>query len=211
MTDAEVRRPVPAWIWGGALLAASAVVPTSARAVAPAGVGVGIGIVTAVLFAASLVVFAFGLRGEGSLVARRPGGVAALLVLAVVPPVIELLTPPAVTAEQVSQLQVVWYIQLAVSAAAALTAVMAVGRSGVLPHPWRWAPAWGLAIVAVATALPQVAVVATNGRDLEALMGLFTLTSLAILAVPLALGILAMVLGARGVAAPSPQIYPPVA
>jgi len=211
MTDAEVRRPVRAWLWAGALLAASAAVPIALRAAAPGGYGLVGLIATSALFAASLVVFAFGLGGEGSVVGRRPGGVVALLVLAFVPPIVELALPQSVSPEQIAQLQVVWYIQIAVSAAAALGAVVAVGRAGVVPHPWRWAPAWGLLAIAVTQALPQVVGVAMQGRSVDEFMWLFTLGSLMILMVPLALGVIAMVLGARGLARPNPQIYPPAA
>lgn len=211
MTDAEVRTPVPAWIWGGALLAASAVAPMAARAVAPGGFGAGVAVVTALLFAASLVVFAFGLRGKGSIVAGRAPGIAALLVLAIVPPIIEVAIPVATTEQDIPRLQIFSVVQLAVTAAAALAAVVAIGRTGAVPRPWRWAPAWGLAIIVVASALPQIVAVSASGQGLDQLMGLFALGSLVIVVVPLALGILAMVLGARGLAAPSPQIYPPTA
>lgn len=209
MTDAEIRKPVPAWIWGGALLAASAVVPTAVRAVAPGGFGSGVAIVTAVLFAASLLVFAFGLRGQGSIVARRPPGMAALLVLAVLPPVVELALSALATGQDISLLQILSFTQLAVTAAAALVAVVAIGRAAVVPRPWQWAPAWGLAVIVATSALPQIALVGASGQDPQGLLWLFALGSLVILTVPLALGILAMVLGARGQAAPSPQIYPP--
>lgn len=209
MTDAEVRKPVPAWIWGGALLVASAVVPTVVRAVAPVGLGSGVAIATAVLFAASLVVFAFGLRGRGSIVARRPSGVAALLVLAILPPIVELAVPAATTEQDVSRLQILSAVQLAVTAAAALVAVVAIGRAAVVPRPWQWAPAWGLALIVATSALSQIAFVGASGQGLDGLMALFALGSVVILTVPLALGILAMVLGARGEAAPNPQIYPP--
>lgn len=209
MTDAEVRKPVPAWIWGGALLAASAVVPTAMRAVAPGGLGSAVAIVTAVLFAASLVIFAFGFRDGGSVVDRRRTGVVALLVLAVVPFVMKLATSGPIAEDQIPLYTVVSYVQLAVTAAAALVAVVTTGRVGVLPPRWRWAPAWGLAVIALAVALPQVVGVAMAGRNTQDLIGVFTVASLLIFAVPLTLGVLAMLLGARGLATPSPQVYPP--
>lgn len=211
MTDAEVRKPVPAWIWGGALLAASAVVPTGVRAVAPGGLGSGVAIVAIVLFAASLVVFAFGLRGRGSIVARRPSGVAALLVLAILPPLVELAIPALSNEQDIPRLQILSAVHLAVTAAAALVAVVAIGRAAVIPRPWHWAPAWGFAAMAVTFALPQIAAVSASGTGLDDLTGLFVLGSLVALAMPLALGILAMVLGARGLTVASAQIYPPAA
>ena len=65
--------------------------------------------------------------------------------------------------------------------------------------------------MAVTFALPQIAAVSASGTGLDDLMGLFVLGSLVALAMPLALGILAMVLGARGLTVASAQIYPPVA
>lgn len=210
MTDAEVRRTVPAWIWGGALLAASAVAPSALTMVAPGGGSVARVVISA-LFAASLVVFAFGVRGQGSIVDRRPGGVIALMVLAFVPPLIDLVTPTTVSEDQVASLTVVSYVQLAIAVAAALAAVVAIGRADAVPRPWRWAPAGGLAVIVIVSVVPQIIGVALQGRAVDEFLWLFSLGSLVMLAVPLALGILAMVLGARGIAAPSPQIYPPAA
>lgn len=65
--------------------------------------------------------------------------------------------------------------------------------------------------MAVTFALPQIAAVSASGTGLDDLMGLFVLGSLVALAMPLALGILAMVLGARGLTVASAQIYPPAA
>lgn len=209
MTDAEVRKPVPAWMWGGALLAASAVVPTAMRAVAPGTFGAAVAVVAAALFAASLVIFAFGLRGEGSVVDRRRTGVVALLVMAIVSLTMRFVTVGPISEDQIALFSVASYVQLAVISAAALVAVVTIGRAGVLPSRWRWAPAWALALIAIAVALPQVVGVAMAGRNTQDLIGVFAVSSLLIFAVPLALGILAMLLGARGVAVVSAQVYPP--
>ena len=65
-----------AWVIGGALLMGSVVVS------APLSPYFGGGVIKAALFAAALVVFAFGIRGSGSVTARRPLGTTALVVLA---------------------------------------------------------------------------------------------------------------------------------
>ena len=81
MTDTEVSERALsdarlAWVIGGALLIATVVVST------PLSWYFGGGVITAVLFAAALLVFAFGIRGSGSVTGRRPLGTAALVVLA---------------------------------------------------------------------------------------------------------------------------------
>ncbi len=208
MTDATMRQSVPAWVWGGGLLAASAVVPLVGGIGVISSTGIWVG---RVLFAAALAVFAFGLRGSGSVVARRPLGVTALLVLGIAPLLIDLVTPSQVDESSVWMLQVSAYVQLAITAAAALVAVVQIARASIVPNPWRWAPAWALAVVAVVYAVPQVIGVAVgfDGSDGIAL-GVVLLANAVLLLIPLALGILAMLLGTRGVVSAPTQIYPPV-
>lgn len=215
MSDADVRRPVPAWLWGGGLLAASAALPMLGQSF----YGTPVLLWTArLLAAAALVVFALGVRGEGSVVARRPVGTVALFVLAIVPPLIELLTPALVMPSTTSGLpdnlwlvQVMGYGGIAIAGAAALVAVVEIARARVVPDPWRWAPTWALAAIAGAYVLSQVLIVAAGAAVLETYATLLAITGAAAALVPLALGILAMVLGARGLAAAPAQVYPPPA
>lgn len=215
MSDADVRRPVPAWLWGGGLLAASAALPMLGQSF----YGTPVLLWTArLLAAAALVVFALGVRGEGSVVARRPVGMVALFVLAIVPPLIELLTPALVMPSTTSGLpdnlwlvQVMGYGGIAIAGAAALVAVVEIARARVVPDPWRWAPAWALAAIAGTYVLSQVLIVAAGAAALETYATLLAITGAAAALVPLALGILAMVLGARGLAAAPAQVYPPPA
>jgi len=215
MSDADVRRPVPAWLWGGGLLAASAALPMLGQSF----YGTPVLLWTArLLAAAALVVFALGVRGEGSVVARRPVGTVALFVLAIVPPLIELLTPALVMPSTTSGLpdnlwlvQVMGYGGIAIAGAAALVAVVEIARARVVPDPWRWAPTWALAAIAGTYVLSQVLIVAAGAAALETYAALLAITGAAAALVPLALGILAMVLGARGLAAAPAQVYPPPA
>lgn len=222
MTDADRPATTPAWIWGGGLLLASAVLPliTGSSGFAAAGGLSGavfswIGMLT---FAAAMVVFALGLGRRGSVVARRPAGTVALIALAVVTPIIWVLTavfPYDPTAEGMSghTAGYVWwgYAELAVRFGAALVAVVAVGRARVVPPPWNWAPAWGLAAVVVTGVLAQVSTVALAGRpgDQEALVTVFALSSLVAVVVPSLLGILAIVLGSRAEPRATIPVYPP--
>lgn len=205
-THADVRRPVAAWIWGGGLLAASAVSPSLAGSP-----GELIAITTwagRIFFAAAMVVLALGLRREGSIVARRTPGVIALLVLGFVPPLITLVTPSNVDMNDVPMLQTIAYIQLGVALAAALVAAVEIARARVLPDPWRWAPVVGLAILVAAYVLTQLVALSSITSGTQDLAVVFIISGwITSLLVPLALGLIAMLLGARGVPAAAAQIY----
>src|SRR5688572_12102694 len=87
MTDASataVRDARLAWIIGGSLLIAHSVLRLIGNAP-----GVGpiptLGVILDVLWAGALLVFALGIRRSGSVVARQPVGVIALIVAAAMP------------------------------------------------------------------------------------------------------------------------------
>ncbi len=216
MTDAP-KAPVRAWIGGGLLLILS-VVLQMAQASAW-GVGGAAFDASSVLLwlsraalAASLLVFAFGWKGEGSVIARRPVGVIALVVLAFMPltDLIWIAIPYEATPSDI----LLWlnYTLLAVWLAAAIIAVAAVARAGVIARPWNIAPAIGLAVVAGTGALLQVVGVST-GADGMGFGLLRLLNELVMILVPVLLGVLALVLGLRPAppAEPTPvQVYPTV-
>jgi hypothetical protein len=95
--------------------------------------------------------------------------------------------------------------------AAAIIAVAAVARAGVIARPWNIAPAIGLAVVAGTGALLQVVGVST-GADGMGFGLLRLLNELVMILVPVLLGVLALVLGLRPAPAePTPvQVYPTV-
>jgi len=216
MTDDHRPTTTPAWIWGGGLLLASAVLPLITGSVGFAAAGGLAGAVFAwigmLAFAASMAVFAGGLDGRGSVVARRPAGMAALIALAAVTPLVWVLTAifPYSAADPGGY---VWwgYAELAVRFAAALVAVVAVGRARVVPPPWNWSPAWGLAAVVGTGVLAQVTAVAIAGGpgDQETLATVFAFSSLVAVVVPSLLGILAIVLGSRAGPRAAVPVYPP--
>ncbi|TFD87879.1 hypothetical protein [Cryobacterium serini] len=117
-------------------------------------------IVGPALFSAALLVFAFGVRGVGSVTARRPVGTIALAVLAawlLLGSVLYRLiadvfsNDPAPTA-----LMAFAYADSFVQFALAVVAVMQIARRGAVPAPWNWVPAGIVAAVTVTWLLLQV-------------------------------------------------------
>lgn len=209
MTDAEVRTPVPSWVIGGALLIGSAVLPW---ALGPEPAMLVTAVIGRLLFLAAMIVFAFGLRGVGSVVAGRTLGVVALLVLGAAPLVFGLIPLQQVEPSDLGLLQLLGYSELAIEAAAALVAVVEIARARVIPGNWRFAPAIALAVVVLVQVIGQVVGVAAGSAGLEqAAVGLALGGFAAAILAPVALGIAAIALGARGLAVPNPQVYPPPA
>ena len=121
---------------------------------------VGLGIVGDVVFAAAVLVFAFGIRGAGSVTARRPLGTTALTVLAVWTVVGSALMTVLVTGgfglqvvtdngSATAPFLVASYVDIGIQFVASLIAVVQIGRAGVVPRPWNWAPAWALAAISI--------------------------------------------------------------
>lgn len=211
-TDAGVRRPVVAWLWGGGLLAASAVLPLAAGQgeVIGSGVGAFLGWGGRLLFAAAMFIFAFGMRGSRSVVGRQPIGMIALLVLGFVPLVLDVVISFVAATGDVALLGMLSDVQLAITAAAALAAAIEIARARVIPGRWRWAPTVGLAIVVVLFLVWQVVGIAARADAMHELAWIIAMSYFtAGVLVPLALGVLAMVLGARGEPAADAQVYPP--
>lgn len=209
MTDAEVRTPVPSWVIGGALLIGSAVLPW---VLGPGPAMLVTAVIGRLLFLAAMIVFAFGMRGVGSVVAGRTLGVVALLVLGAAPLVFGLIPPQQVEPSDLGLLQLLGYSELAIEAAAALVAVVEIARARVIPGNWRFAPAIALAVVVLVQVIGQVVGVAAGSAGLEqAAVGLALGGFAAAILAPVALGIAAIALGARGLAVPNPQVYPPPA
>jgi len=210
-TDARARRRT--WMLGGGLLAASALLNLWVAS-AP---GAPVGIIPGLLFAAGTGVFAIGLGQSGSVTARRPLGTGVLVGLGVwllVQPMIHgLLMPPDPMADMVdwgARVQLMGMVVITlevVSLVLAILAVVQIGRSGVVPGPWNWAPLWVLAVV-VATRLLTMGLLAvpvlTDSPDV--LNAVISLAAFIGICAPGALGVLAMVLAARPVAG-STSVY----
>ncbi len=218
MTDASPQSGSPrtAWLTGGILLVAGALF----RAAVPllsgttGAVLAGAALVADILFAAALVVFAFGFAGgAGSVVRRRPLGVAALLVLGVWP----LFQTGfwALVAQPTQEMSMILgYGGLVVQLAAALIAVVEIVRQGVVPGFGRWAPAIALALVVFSQVLLQIVgygVARLGGVGI--LIAMSSLVSFAAFLAIAGLGVLAIVLALRPEARVAHertvQVYPP--
>ncbi|HYI32858.1 MAG TPA: hypothetical protein VEX88_05290 [Glaciibacter sp.] len=146
-----VAAPGRAWFVGGALLLAT--VPLGVATHSTGAAIVGANTITTVLFSASLLVFAFGIRGSGSITARRPLGTTALAVLAIWALLGWVLTDvvgaSAPYDERSAAMLMFGYVDTFVELAVALVAVVQIARAGVVPSPWNWAPAWALLAMTV--------------------------------------------------------------
>jgi len=205
---------------GGVLLIVSAVAafaaPNAFAASLPFHTVLSWGSVLA--FSTSVLVFAFGVGRGGSIVARRPLGLTAALVLALWPFVERVLTWAMPFSDGTVEFYQVWgYVSLTVKIAAAVVLVVQIARAGVVTGRVRWAPAWALAAVVLPQVLAQLLMVALRidlGRtEPDGLYLLIGLGQLASFAAPVTLGILAIILAQRRPALSDDpvQIYPPAA
>jgi len=186
------------WIWGGSLLAVSAVLPFVGINGAPS-LPTALSLAAMIAFAAAMIVFAF---GRHSVVARRGLGAAALVVLALsvfLPYLSGLVVPP----DQISPDSgaILWgtllhYLTLALSLAAALVACVQIARAGVVPPRLRWVPIMALAVKAGPFALSEILMVGV-GRfaGMDALIALAILPSLTSFVAVAGLGVVAIVAG----------------
>lgn len=215
MTHASAAVPARdarlAWVIGGSLLSANAVLVLALSG--PPLFVPGAGVVLTIVWAIALGVLALGIRRSGSVVARRPLGIAALTVAAVEPlasTVLWQLVPVDVSDPW-------WTVMLGqtiavVALAALVVATVVIGRAGAVPHRLRWVPLIVVAVGAGAQIAVQLALVAVSGSgayvDLTALyFGASTIGTLGVLL----LGILAIVFAPRpdGIADRPVQVYPP--
>lgn len=196
-----------AWVLGGALLLASVVI---GLAVQPGTViATGSGILQKVLFSASLLVFAFGVRGRGSVTARKPLGTWAMTVLAIWTLLVPLLENLYFSREHPSApLLAFGYIDSFVRFAAAIVAVVQIARVGVVPRPWNWAPTWALGAIAAAWLTDAVAIGSMQDGQQVALAILVSLGTLVHVGSAGFLGILAIVLANRSSGQRTVAVYP---
>jgi len=181
-----------AWLLGGSLLLASTIVDFVVRPWLFAMPGSGL--VGDILYALALLVFAFGLRGQGSITARRPLGTTALVVLAVwsfVHEVVFGLMP--IDPSNMGPAQVLGATLSLLQGAIALIAVVQIGRAHAVQRPWNWAPAWALGAVAASTVL-QFLVFAGGTESQEVLGAVVAVDLLARVGGSTFLGVLAIVL-----------------
>lgn len=206
-TAARDRRRT--WMLGGGLLAASALLSLALRSFFLPGLPLHS--LSDVLFAAGAVVFAFGLGRAGSVTARRPLGTTAIVLLAawllIASPLQQLLLPMEISftdpAERGGYFQLVNLVGItteAISLVLAIIAVVQIGRAGIVPKPWSWAPLWALAAVVVSrTLFSGMLPIPGLADDQVALGAVFGLAGFLVAASVAFLGVLAMVLAVRPV------------
>jgi hypothetical protein len=194
-SESDLQR---AWFLGGALLLATVVLLTT-----QSGIPVLLGgeALRSGLFAAALLIFAIGIRGSGSVTARRPLGTAALTLLAAWMLLGSTLSVvfSSFTIDSVPGVLLGFgYIDAFAQFALALIAVMQIGRLRVVPTPWNWVPAGALAAVSLSWLVIQLLglVVGAQGNSVTTLFilnidGLIRSTSV------VTLGVLAIVLADR--------------
>ncbi|WP_127820240.1 hypothetical protein [Microbacterium sp. CPCC 204701] len=202
-----------AWIIGGSLLVAhSAAILTFNDMPMPLPGG---DLVLAAVWAGALLVLAFGIRRSGSVVARRPLGVTALVIAAVHPIVsmLVLILVPFDPSDPTAGIMMTHTLAVVQLAALAVAAVV-IGRAGAVPHRLRWVPLIVLAVSAGAQiALQVVAVGIPNALLQPGMVGLFQGAALLGTLGLLVLGILSIVFAPREQAQPGDpvQIFPPTA
>lgn len=201
--DARPAATRPTWIWGGALLIASAVTGSTL-----AGSGVPfIEVVGSALFAASMICFAW---GRDSIVARRPLGMTALVVLAIWP-FVSAVTGPllwgdvAVSGEwDYALLTVLGYVSILIPAVAAVIAAVQVMRIGVLDQWARWIPLAAVGSLIAVGVLTQLAYTAMPLiASLPIAIGVAALSSLLQVLVAIGLGVVGIVAGQRRASSPA--------
>ncbi|SFO00748.1 hypothetical protein [Mycetocola miduiensis] len=188
------------WFVGGSFLLGSLVLGWNSHL--PSPVVSVISVLGTMLFAAALLVFAFGFRRAESVTARRPLGTAALTILAVwvllSPLLTDVLLSGPIENEPSSALIVYSLIDPYLRFALALVAAMQVGRTPVVPAPWNWAPAWALAVLTVPWVLGQVVTAGTSPEsDPTLMMYLTAFDALARSICTVVLGVVAILLADR--------------
>jgi hypothetical protein len=158
---------------------------------------------SALIFSAALVVLAFGVRGVGSVTARRPIGTIALTLLAlwnllraVFHNVVDFGYSSWLTSDAMRTLT---DLEAFATFALALVVVVQIARVGAVPAPWKWAPAIILAVLSVIWLLLSLIPFDSASLDFPnpVLWFLTSFDSLTRMSATMLLGIIAIVLGDR--------------
>lgn len=208
-TDARARRRT--WMLGGGLLAASALLSLWAASVP----GIPVGFIPDLFFAAGAVILAVGLGLPGSVTARRRLGTGTIIALAawtlLQPMIQDLLLPADPMADMTDWGNRAWLIETvsltleAVSLALALLAVAQIGRAGVVPRPWNWAPLWALGVVVAVRVVSLLVMMVPGITDTpDVAVAVSSLAWFLMIGATGFLGVLAMVLAARPVPGTTP-------
>ena len=187
-----------AWTIGGALLIVSPVLALGSPSIGsqiPGG-----GYVGPVCFAAATVLFAFGIRGSGSVTARRPLGTTALVFLGVWGLVTAvLLGGPLMSTIYAATGGVEWTVAISfanvlIQFVGALIAAIQIAQAGVVPRPWNWAPTGALAAITVPWVVLQVVGLVGGPGVAFLAFGFSTIDGIINIAAAIFLGVVAIVL-----------------
>lgn len=187
------------WRVGGILLGVCGLLTLGGARVV--GSGAATQAVIDVSWALGILVFAFGLSRAGSVVARRPLGVSALVVLALAPLVVNTaynLASPRVVSADDSTAWTAFAVSLSasvVSIAAGVIAATQIARLGAVPARWRWAPMWALGISVGCALLIQGVwgLLGVAGADQSVMVAAGAIGIIGPLAPTLGLGIVALI------------------
>lgn len=151
------------------------------------------------LWAGAILLLAFGLSREGSVVGRKPLGLAASAAVALWPVTSTLvnLFAGSDNLEQADAWRFWGYLSVVLPLVFGLIVAMQVARAGVVPAPWNWAPLWVLGVQSVMWILPQLIGAASPTFVMEMAGLVAALGTLAFLTSTLGLGILAVILASR--------------
>lgn len=208
-SPADARR---AWIIAGSLLIAVAVLPLlggSLGAYIPF-----LGEVLDLAWCSAMVLFAFGIRRAGSVVARDPLGIVALLVAGAAPVAFELLWRMAPVAEGPAEwMTIAANAELLIGGVALLLASVVIARGGAVPERVRWAPLVAVLVVISAHVLIQLVVMTEPQAGEQIELPAILVTNILVTGSLIVIGVLAIVSAPRAApAADTPvQVYPPVA
>lgn len=203
---ADARR---AWVIGGALLIATAVLPLSGSALGPFFPFSSL--VWDLAWCSALVLFAFGIRGAGSVVGRRPGGVLALVVAGVTPVVFDLFWTFAPRADAPADwMMVAGYLEMLVTAIALAVATVMIARAGAVPDRVRWMPLIALAAVVGVQVLIQLVATTAPALGDQVALPFILAANLVVTGSLVAIGVLAIVFAPKADASGGAvQVYPP--
>ena len=208
-----MRRRNLTWTIGGSALILSGVLVMMREIALGSSLTPALAVIAELTWSVGVTVFAVGRTRYESVVARRPLGIVAILILAwwqvAARIVFDALTPSGgfATPDSVPPTYVVFgYLHLLMPLAAGIIATVQIARTRIVPSPWRWAPLWVLGLSVLVGVITQ-AMFATLALPQQALADVATLLgALSNLASTIGLGVLALVLSERGRAS-SVQIF----
>lgn len=202
------------WILGGILL----IVPALIDIILQITTGARLGWISGLLFLLAVIVFTVGIGSAGSITARRPLGTTSALVFAVllaagslIPMLFLLASPPASgdVQEMVARGATLGLSSLAIGVVAlvfGIIAVVQIGRAGVVPRPWCWAPLWVLLVDVLNSVIAMIlpALLVTSGLPFLQIQNLITAAIAGV--AEIVLGIVAIVLGVRAARSDAPDV-----